>query len=287
MGQAFYTDAHQRQISRIVPELFRARELLLDLVWKDVRVRYRYAMMGFLWAVLEPLALMTVLVFVFSVVFRDRVPVSDTYTEFRFASVLLCGLVPWQFFANAITSGTRSLVDNSNLVTKVHFPREVIPLAAVGTAFVNFFIGFIVLIAVLLLLEGRVGLVGLFWCGPLIMIQTMLTMGLTLLLSAIHVRFRDVGYIVGVAVVFGFYATPVFYTLDLVQQRLVNGQTWVYRLYMLNPMAGLVESYRHALLLNRFPAWEYLLWPLVASILCIGLGMLLFRRLSPTISDHL
>lgn len=285
MGHALYTDTQQRQIGRVVPELIRARELLLDLVWKDVRAKYRYALMGFLWAVLEPLALMVILVFVFSMVYR--VPPSETYAGYRFASVLLCGLVPWQFFANALTSSTRSLVDNANLVTKVHFPREVIPLAAIGTAFVNFLTGFVVLVAALLVLEGRVGLAGLLWCVPLVAIQGLLTTGLGLLLSALHVRFRDIGYIVGVAVVFGFYATPVFYTLDLVQGRLVNGQTWLYRVYLLNPMAGLVESFRHALLLNRFPAWEYLAWPLVASVLLLTAGVVVFRRMSPTLSDYL
>lgn len=283
MGKLFYTNAHQHQLLRVVPDLIRGRELLMDLVWKDVRVRYRYALMGFLWAVLEPLLMMVILTFVFSVAFKGRAEEHGIVTGRGYAVFILCGLVPWQFLSTALTSATRSLVDNANLVKKVYLPREVVPLAAVGVALVNLVIGAVLLVVVYVVLMGQLPGAGLVWLPVVFVIQLVLVAGLGLLLSCAHAHFRDVAYMVDAGLLFGFYATPIFYPPSLVEQAFPS----LYRWYMLNPMAGLVTAYRQVLFDNRFPELGLVLWPAAVAVGLLVLGTVVFRRNAPTLSDNL
>lgn len=289
MGGIEYNSARQRELGRLVPDLIRSRELLRDLVWKDLRARYRYALMGFLWAVIEPLALMLVLTFVFSVLFRltGRDTTGETARP-DFAVLLLCGLIFWQYLAAALTSATQSLVDNQNLVKKVHFAREVVPLAAVCFPLVNLVIGFIVLLCVHLIRGGALGL-PLLWFPFVFGIQMTLIVGLAFLFSCGHVLFRDIGNMVNMGITFGFYATPIFYPLEMVRRAAEQGSipSWLATLYLVNPMAGLVTAYRQILFELRFPDVSLLVWPACAALLFLGAGAWVFRRSGPTLSDHL
>ncbi len=282
MGGYFYTSTGQRRIGRVPRDILRSRELLLDLVWKDLRIRYRYALMGFLWAVLEPLALTLVLTFVFTYVFGNK---ADAFRSGAtpVAIVILSGLVFWQFFSNALNSAAQSLVDGKNLVQKVRFTREIVPLAAMGYPLVNCVIGFILLLVIQAVFGAAPGWHA-FWVLPLFLVQVILTAGLALLLSAANVRFRDVSYIVGVATVFGFYASPVFYRLSWV---LDGGlPPWARWLYLANPMAELLAAYRQALIENHCPdAWLWV-WPVLAAVLALAAGVIVFRRSAPTFSDY-
>jgi ABC-type polysaccharide/polyol phosphate export permease len=282
MPTPFYTNAQQYRLARIVPDLVRHRYLLRDLVWKDIRARYRFAVMGFLWAVIEPLLMMLVLTFVFSTLFLDRI---DTGIESgrHYAAFVLCGLIPWQFFASSLTSATRSLVDNRELVKKVYFPREVIPLSAIGVAFVNFCIGLVLLLIISTLLVGRVPGIGIFYFIPIFAIQLALIAGLALLFSVGHAYFRDVGYIVEAAVLFGFYATPVIYPPEMI----ANAYPSLANLYYANPMAGLLTAYRSALFDNALVPLTTLAWPALAAVLLLALGAATFRKFSPVLADHL
>lgn len=283
MSRPFYTNAHQSQVSRILPDLIRGRELLMDLVWKDVRVRYRYALMGFFWAILEPLLMMAILTFVFSVVFRGRIEEHGIETGRGYAVFILCGLVPWQFFSTALTSATRSIVDNGNLVKKAYLPREVVPLAAVGVALVNLVIGAALLVVVYTILLRTLPGLGLIWLPVIFAVQLILVAGLGLLLSCAHVLFRDVGYMVDAAILFGFYATPIFYPPSWVEGAFPR----LYPVYMLNPMAGLITAYRQVLFDNRFPDPGLILWPMGVALALLVLGAVVFRKNSPTLADNL
>ena len=285
MSGVVYTEATQRRVLGVFRDVVRSRELLLDLAWKDLRVRYRYAFMGFLWAVLEPLAMMLILTFVFTVIFGDKVAVLRGESERPFAVELLCGIVPWLFLSNALTNGTRSLVDDQNLITKVYFTREVVPLASVITCLVNLLIGFVVLVVVHAAFGGALGL-GLVWFAVVFAIQFVMVVGLALLLSCMHVYFRDVGYLVGVALIFGFYASPILYRLERVLD-LAPKYPWLVRIYLVNPMAELIAAYRQILFENRFPDAALLLWPCVVALLCLAVGVVVFRRNSPLLSDYL
>ena len=282
MGGYVYTSAEEHRVRRVPRDIIRSRELLADLVWKDLRVRYRYALMGFLWAVLEPLALTLVLTFVFTYVFGGKVDVFRA-DEVPPAVVILSGLVFWQFFAAALTSATQSLVSSQNLVQKVRFTREVVPLAAVGYPLVNCGIGFLLLLAIQVgyfrVMPGWHAL----WVAPLFLVQLALTAGLALLLSAANVRFRDVSYIVGVVTVFGFYASPVFYRLSWVLES--DFPSWARGVYLANPMAELLAAYRQALLENQPPDPWLWGWPVIAAALALMAGLVVFRRSAPTFSD--
>jgi len=281
MNQAFYTDSQQRQVLRIIPDLIRGRALLRDLVSKELRARYRNAMMGLLWAVLQPVLMMAILTFVFGYVL-NFVGGRSSGSQHSYAVFLLCGLVPWQFLSISLTSSAASLVTSQELIKKVYFPREVIPLAAILNCVINVIIGFVTLFVVMVLLEGFGALgAGILWLPFIFAIQFALVVGLGLLFSALNVFYQDVGYMIDVGLAFGFYATPVFYD---VPANILS--PWLYRLYMLNPMAHLVTAYRQALLDNRFPDLIHLAWPALAAGLVIALGVCVFRRNAPFFADY-
>lgn len=284
MNTLTYDSREERRFRRLVPDLIRARQLLFDLVWKDLRVRYRYAMMGFLWAVIEPLAFTLILTFVFTYVLAERVDISGAQAGPPYAVLLLCGLIFWQHLSVSLATATTSVVVNKNLVKKVRFTREVIPIAACCMPLVQLGIGFVLLLMAHLLLGGRVG-ISLAYFPLLFGIQFLMTVGLALLLSCGHVHFRDVGNLVNVLLLFGFYATPVFYPLELVKNADLPG--WVSAAYLANPMAGMLTAYRQVLFEQRFPDLVLLAWPCCCAVAAIVLGSWVFRRYAATMSDYL
>ncbi len=284
MSGMVYSSARERDILKVLPDLIKARELLRDLVWKELRARYRYAVIGFLWAVLEPLLFTLILGFVFAVLLADKASFVRGDNGPPFIVMLLCGLVFWQYTSTALTNATFSLIANQNLVKKVHFTRETVPLASVCVPLVNLAVGVVLLLAVHLLLGGRLSwaLLGM----PVVFgIQFVLTAGLALLFSCGHVMHRDVGNLVTVGLLFCFYASPVFYPLEMVRAaQFFPG--WVTPLYMLNPMAGLLTAYRRILFDGQFPGL-LCLWPALAAALVLAAGLVVFRRNAPTFSDYL
>lgn len=290
MSGILYTDGQQRLLTRVVPDLVRYRGLWWDLVSKELRASYRNAMMGFLWAVLQPMLMMAILTFVFGYLLQDAFAVRSGNGH-PYALVLLCGIVPWQFFSNALTAGTHSLVRNQELIKKVYFPREIMPLAAVANAAINTGIGFLTLLAILACVRGVGSLgLGVLYTLTLFPIQLAVVVGLVLLLSPLQVRYRDVTYMLEVALAFGFYATPVFYELPRGVGALPVSESvgaWLHRLYLLNPMAHLITAYRTALLDNQWPPLTRLAEPCVAAVLLLVAGAWVFRRSAPTFADDL
>jgi ABC-type polysaccharide/polyol phosphate export permease len=285
MSSAVYTSTQQRSFGRILPDLIANRGLLRDVVWKDLRARYRNAMMGFLWAVLQPVLMMLILTFVFKYLLGERLAAKGLPSESVTPEFLLCGIVAWQFLSMAMMSGASSLLESGELIKKVHFPREIIPIAAVVNCLVNLVIGFVTLLVVLCALRGISALgVGLLYVPFLFMIQFAMVIGLALLLSALNVYYRDVAYMIDVMLAFGFYATPIFYPPSMVSHHL---GAVAFQIYMLNPMANLITAYREALLDNHFA--EPLLWirPLAFACVVVLAGAYVFRRNAPTFADYL
>lgn len=293
MRNIHYTNLDQGSIVKIVPDLIRNRTLLRDLVWKELRARYRNAMMGFLWAVLQPVLMMLILTLVFGFLLGGMMTDRTGKSSHPYAVMLLCGLVPWQFLAVAIACGTNSLLESQELIKKVHFPREMIPLAAVANCIVNVVIGFVTLLVVMALLEpqGVAAIsVGILYLPFIFAIQLVLIVGLVLFLSALNVHYRDVGYMVDVLLAFGFYATPIFYPLPRSFESLpisAGLADWLHRLYMMNPMANLVTAYREALLDNRLPDPMLLVRPAMVAVIVLVIGVCVFRRKAPTFADYL
>jgi lipopolysaccharide transport system permease protein len=252
-------------------EVWAYRELLYFLVWRDVKVRYKQTALGAAWAILQPVMTMIV----FSVFFgrlakmpSDGIP----YPVFAFAALL-----PWQLFAFALSESANSLVGSQNLITKVYFPRLVIPLAAVLAGLVDFSIAFVVLLAMMayyhIVPTAAVALLPLF---IVLAVATALAVGLWL--SSLNVKFRDVRYTIPFLTQFWLFATPVAYPSSLVPEK------WR-ALLGLNPMAGIVEGFRWSLLGNAHPSMPVLTVSVaVVAILLVG-GLVYFRKTESTFAD--
>ena len=289
MSSEFYTNTQQGQIRRVIPDLIRSRQLLLDLIWKDIRVRYRYAAMGFLWAIIEPLIMMIVLTFVFSFMFQIRFEgLAGELGAKGSAVFILAGLIAWQFFSVGVSTATDSLIDNRTLITKVNFPREVIPIASIGVALVNLIIGGALLLLLYVLLLGNLPPATTLLIVPLLLMQGLLVVGFGLLLSCWNAQFRDVSYMVNALLLFGFYATPVIYSASFVHDRLAERSLeHLYPLLFINPMAGYISAYRELLFNGQLPSIQLIGWPFLCTILVLAAGIKVFRSQSPTISDKL
>ena len=252
-------------------DVWEYRELLYFLVWRDVKVRYKQTVLGAAWAILQPV--MTMLVF--SVFFGRLAKVPSDgipYPVFAFTALL-----PWQLFAYALSESSNSLVSNQNLITKVYFPRLVIPIAAVLAGLVDFAIAFVVLLGLMLYYgivpTAAVALLPLFM---LLAVTTALAIGLWL--SALNVKFRDVRYTIPFLTQFWMFATPVAYPSSLVPE------PWR-ALYGLNPMAGVVEGFRWALLGKAQGPGPLLAVSVAAVVVLLVGGLMYFRRTESTFAD--
>jgi len=252
-------------------ELWDYRELLYFLTWRDVKVRYKQTALGAAWAIIQPLFMMLVFSLFFGRLAKipsDGIP----YPIFTF-----CALLPWQLFAHALTESSNSLVANERLITKVYFPRLVVPIAAVLGGLVDFAVAF----AILLLMMFYYGIVPTWAIVTLpgfILLAVMTALGVGLWLSALNVKYRDVRYTINFLIQFWMFATPVAYPSSLVPAR------WR-ALYGLNPMAGVVEGFRWALL-GKQSAPGAMLWVSVAAVIVILIGGLYyFRRMEQQFAD--
>ena len=252
-------------------DLWAYRELLYFLTWRDIKVRYKQTVLGAAWAIIQPLVTMVI----FSIVFGRlaRLP-SDglPYPIFTYAALL-----PWTFFAGAVTRAGSSVVGSAGLISKVYFPRLVVPLSAVVSGVVDFAIAFVILLGMMAYYGAKPTLAVL--ALPLFLLLALATaLGVALWLSALNVRYRDVGYVIPFLVQIWLFASPVAYSSSLVPER------WR-PLYGLNPMAGVVEGFRWALLGT---AWKpgLLIAVSVGVVLIVLLsGALYFRRMEDTFAD--
>jgi homopolymeric O-antigen transport system permease protein len=260
---------------RLVPlqlgELWEYRDLLFFLIWREVKVRYKQTVLGLLWAIIQPFFTMIIFTIVFSRF--GRVP-SDglPYPVFAF-----CALLPWQLFAFALSEASNSVVANQRLITKVYFPRLIIPIATVGVGIVDFAVASVVLggmMAYYRILPGA----GL-WTLPvwtLLAVLTALAAGLWL--SALNVKYRDVRYTITFLTQIWLFATPVAYSSSIVP---AGWRT----LYGLNPMVGVVEGFRWALVGGRMPVTAMTMVSLVTIGVFLGSGLFYFRRMERTFAD--
>ena len=252
-------------------ELWEYRELLYFLVWRDVKVRYKQTVLGAAWAVMQPLFMMLVFSLFFG--FLAKVP-SDgiAYPVFTF-----CALIPWQLFANALSEASNSLVGNQNLITKVYFARLVIPIAAVLSGLVDFLIAFVILLG-MMLYYGIVPGWSIIALPGFILLAVLTALAVGLWLSALNVQYRDVRYTMSFLVQFWLFATPVAYSSSIVPEK------WR-ALYGINPMAGVVEGFRWALLGKSQPPGAMLFVSAsVVTVLLVG-GLYYFRRMEQEFAD--
>jgi len=267
----FRAEDHGASLSGALWELFGYRELLLAWTIREIKVRYKQSLLGAAWAILQPLSLMVIYTIVFS--FFIRVP-SDgiPYPLFSYTALL-----PWTFFAACLSFGVPSLINNTNLVTKVYFPREIFPLASIGASFIDFLVASFLFIGLLIYYHAPLGY-ALVWLPVILCGQILLSTGVVLFASAVNVFYRDVRFVIPLAIQLWLYASPVIYPVSIVPEQ--------FRIaYMLNPMAGIVDSYRTVLLLGQTPNPQYLGIALAISAFVFVAGYIFFKRVEMNFAD--
>ena len=255
----------------VFKELYNYRELLKTNIKKEIRGKYKGSWLGVLWTFLNPLLMLAVYAFVFPYILRVNV---DNYTIF-----MIVALIPWNFFTTAIQSGTGSVVANGNILKKVYFPREIIPISITTSQSVNFLITCIIM-AVFIIFSGVGFSVHALLFPLLVLIQYILILGLTFILSALTVFVRDIDHFVSVILMLGFYATPIVYQGEMLPKK--------FQIFLkLNPMAQLVEAYRSILYYHRMPDMTMLvIWGL-GSIALLVVGYLIFKKLEKSFVEEL
>ncbi len=263
-------------------ELWRYRELIYNLTVRDLKVRYKNSVLGVAWSLLNPLLMMLVLTLVYTVMLGQS-------NRHDYPAFILSGLLPWNFFSASIMGGTRSIVDNSHLIKKVYFPREVLPISLTLSSLINFLTALPVLIVLSLILG--VQLTGWIIFLPLvILVQMIFSMGVSLFLSAANVFYRDVQQIMEVGILAWFFLTPIIWDVNLLpaSKEIFGLNVPVQRLtYILNPMASIVATYRDILYYGRPIGWDFFLRTIVTAIIMLFIGYAVFHRLQKRFAEEI
>lgn len=254
-------------------QLWQYRELLYFLSWRDIKIRYKQTLLGMAWAVIQPFMTMVV----FSVFFgklakmpSDGIP----YPLFTYVA-----LVPWTFFSNALSQSSNSLVQNGNLLKKVYFPRLIMPLSSVLSGIVDFGFAFVLLLA-MMMFYGIVPTYRMIWLPSMLLLALMSALAVGLWLSAMNVQFRDVRHAVPFLIQFWLFATPIAYPSSLLSE------PWR-TLYGINPMVGVVEGFRWALLGTEASPGPTIIVSTVTAVTVLVSGLFYFRRMEKTFADIL
>jgi lipopolysaccharide transport system permease protein len=253
-------------------DLWIYRELIYFMIWRDLKVRYKQTLLGAFWAVLQPVLTVLVFNFLFSSVAKmpsDGLP----YPIFSYTALL-----PWGLFATALNSASRSLTSNSNMIGKVYFPRLILPMASVLGGLVDFAIAFVILIGLMIYYHVTPGWNAL-WALPVFTLLSIITaLGVALWLSAINVQYRDVGYALPFLSQFWMFITPIAYSSKVISEK------WQI-VYALNPMAGVVNGFRWALLGSGNPPDMLVLISTVIALIILITGLIYFRNMERTFAD--
>lgn len=279
-GRAQTPDLPDEPVVRIRPsgrwaalnlrDLWEYRELLYFLTWRDIKVRYKQTFLGVAWVIFQPLLSMIIFAFVFGRVVgvpSDGIP----YPLFAYA-----GLLPWTFFSGAVTRSGNSLVGSANLITKVYFPRLIIPGAAVAAGLVDFAIAFVLLAALMVYYAVPLGL-GLLILPVLVLLTTLLALGFGMWTSALNVKYRDVAHILPFMMTLGMFASPIIYPASIVPVK------WRW-LFELNPLTGIIEGYRSALFGGPF-RWAALGISVLETLGLLVIAAYSFRRMEKDFAD--
>ena len=256
----------------ILKELYSYRQMIFSLVKRDLRGRYKGSVFGFLWTFLNPLLQLVVYTFVFSFLLKSDI---ENYYLFLFVA-----LIPWLFFYTAITGGEGCVLHQSGMVTKIYFPREVLPISHVTSEFINMLYSFIVVFLVIFLSGTPINPVALLYLPIIMLVEYFLALGITLIASAVTVYFRDMEFILGIFMMAWQYLTPVMYSVDIVPQELRN-------LFMLNPMTPIIIAYRDILYYAKAPDLSTLLLAAGMGLLFMLVGFWIFSRLKKRFAEEM
>lgn len=254
-----------------IQNLYDSRELVRTWVERTIRARYQQSVLGGLWAIIQPAAT----VVVFSIIFTFFIPVDTGGTPYLVFSYV--AMVPWTLFSSSVTDMVDSLIINMNLVTKVYFPREILPLSFLFARLFDFVIAFGVLVILILYYQLPLYLMGWIFLPAIVMIQLALAFGIGLIGSALNVFYRDMRPLFMLGLQIWFYASPIIYPISSVPERFRS-------LYYLNPMAGILESYRAVILYQKLPGYYLLISSGMAGIILL-IGYWFFKRVEFKFAD--
>jgi lipopolysaccharide transport system permease protein len=258
-------------VSLNLGELWTYRELLYFLAWREIKVRYKQTALGAAWAIIQPFFTMLI----FSLFFGRLAGIPSEGVPYPIFS--LTGLVPWTFFANGLTQSSNSLVGSSNLINKVYFPRLAIPVSVILSGLVDFALAFAVLLAMMLYYGIAPGW-GLLWLPAFLLLALATSLGVGLWFSALNVEYRDIRYVVPFLTQFWMFATPIAYPSSLLRE------PWR-TVYALNPMVGVVEGFRWALLGVKTAPGPMIGASALAALVILAGGAYYFRRMERTFAD--
>ncbi len=255
-----------------IKELYEYRQMIFSLVRKELRGRYKGSVLGFAWTFINPLLQLVVYTFVFSVIMRANI---EKYYIFLFVA-----LVPWIFFSSSINGGCTSILSSGDMVKKIYFPREVLPISYVTSTFVNMVLSFLVVFGVLLFTGFGINLQALLYLPIIMVVEYIFTVGIVLLTAAMTVYFRDLAYILGIVTMAWQYLSPVMYSADMMPDKLIP-------LWNLNPMTSIITAYRDILYYKQIPQLSTLLAATLFGIIGVFVGYVAFRVLQKGFAEEL
>ena len=255
----------------IIKNLYNYRELLKTSVKKDVGGKYKNSFLGILWSFINPLLQIAVYAFVFQIIMRSNIE--------NYAVYLCCALIPWQYFSSVVLRGAATIIDNGNIIKKVYFSREILPISIVTSEGVNFLISTIIIIG--FVVASGIGLsVNIFWYFLILAIQYIISLGISLIVSSFSVYFRDLLHLLGVFMQLLFYATPIVYSINDVPAQF----QWLLKI---NPMSYLIEGYRAIFYSKVPPDFHNLGIALIMGIVLCVVGYFAFRKLEKGFAEEI
>ncbi len=254
-------------------DLWRYRELFYILSWRDIKVRYKQTVIGAAWSIIRPLLTTIIFTLVFS-----RIAKMDNPSAAPYALMVFAGMIPWQFFSNALSESSNSLIGNANLITKVYFPRMIIPASSVITSLVDLAISFVIMIGMFFWYKF-IPSWHIVFLPFFILLAFVCAFGVGLYLTAVNVKYRDFRYIIPFIVQFGFYISPVGFSSGVINEK---WRIW----YALNPLVGIIDGFRWCLLGDSM-YWPSLYISIVVISLFLWLGIFYFRKVERTFADNI
>jgi ABC-2 type transport system permease protein len=268
-----------------VADLVRYRELLVNLIRKELKVKYKNSVLGFAWSMLNPALYLVIFYIVFTHFLGANIPVFPIY--------LLSGLLAWNLWSASLGGSVAALLGNANLVTKVYFPREILPLSTIGASVIHFFFQFAVLVLALFVFRYSVGIEAVALIPFALVVELLLLVGVCLIVSVLNVYFRDIQHLLELVLLAWFWMTPIVYGIVLIQDK----PLWVWRLYLLNPMTHIVLAFQRGIYgleekandLGQPLIWYFRNLSIIAviAIALIAFGWWMFRRLESRLAEEL
>jgi len=259
-----------------IKAVYHWRELLWQMVGREVKARYKQSILGYFWVILNPLAQMLVMSFAFSIILR--IP-TNAASNIPYSVFLFVALLPWNLFANSLSSACSSLIGSASLITKVYFPRTILVISTIFAKIVDFIFALIVLVIYMIIYRIPIN-ANILWIFPIFFIQQIFTLGLSFFFAASNLLYRDIQYLLSLVITLWLYLTPVIYPADMVPAQ--------YKIFFqLNPLAVIINAYRQTVLGGGSPSYSSLLIALIVSLIVLLLGLSYFKSREKIFADNI